>query len=135
VVKAVCLDTRVLSMFLKGKESAKKIIDDYKNKGFEIYTTTINITEYFMGVYKTNILSEEKLKFLRDFFFALHPRTIDYDISVMAGRINATILRGKEIGWRDLYIATITLQNGGILITSNKDHFKRIPDLEIIEYY
>ena len=135
MVKAVCLDTRILSAFLKKKESAKNIIDDFKDKEHEIYTTTINITEIFMGLFKINLVSEEKIKTLKEFFLALHPRTIDYDICVLSGKLYASILRGKEIGWRDTFIAAITLLNGKKIITSNPEHFKRISELEVIEYY
>ena len=29
MVKSVCLDTRIVSNYLKGKDSAKKVIDDF----------------------------------------------------------------------------------------------------------
>lgn len=88
-----------------------------------------------MGLYKVNVLSEEKLKFLKEFFYTLYPRTIDYEVSVLAGKLNATVLKGQEIGWRDLFIAAITLLNGRTIITGNLEHFKRIFDLVSIEYY
>jgi predicted nucleic acid-binding protein len=135
LIKAVCLDTRILSAFLKKKESAKNIINEFKDKGYEIYTTTINITEIFMGLFKISIVSEEKINIMKAFFLALHPRTIDYEICVLSGKLYASILKGREIGWRDTFIAAITLLNGKMIITSNPEHFKRISDLEAIEYY
>ena len=135
MIKAVCLDTRILSAFLKKKESAKKIIDEFEEKKYEIYTTMINITEIFMGLYKINLVPEEKIKSLKEFFLALHPRTLDYNTCVLSGKLYATVLRGKEIGWRDTFIAAITILNGKVIITSNPEHFNRISGLEIIEYY
>ena len=133
-MKAVCLDTRVLSSFLKGKQNALDLIDDYQSKGFEIYTTTVNISEFFMGMYKTNILSEKKIKELHDFFETLHPRPIDYKTGFLAGKLYSTELKGQEIGWRDTFIAASVLLNGQIIITSNYKHFKRVTDLEVIKF-
>ncbi len=133
-LKAICLDTRILSAFLKGKATAQKIVLEFIQKGYEVYTTTVNIAEYFWGAYKVNQLTETKQKELQDFFATLHPRELDYKASVLAGKLNATVLRGQEIGWRDLFIGTIVLLNGKQIISSNKDHFERVPDLKVIEY-
>lgn len=88
-----------------------------------------------MGLFKISIVSEEKINIMKAFFLALHPRTIDYEICVLSGKLYASILKGREIGWRDTFIAAITLLNGKMIITSNPEHFKRISDLEVIEYY
>ncbi|MHA1729605.1 MAG: type II toxin-antitoxin system VapC family toxin [Promethearchaeota archaeon] len=134
MVKAICLDTRIISHFLKGKKSAMDIINEYIEQGFEIYTTVVNITEYFLGLYKSNIVSDIKLKELENFFSTLHPRSLDYNAGLLAGKIVATILKGQEIGWRDTFIGAIVLLNGRMIITNNLKHFKRIPELEVIEY-
>ncbi|MHA1489977.1 MAG: type II toxin-antitoxin system VapC family toxin [Promethearchaeota archaeon] len=135
MVKAACLDTRILAFYLKGISSAQKLIEELKEKEYEIYTTMINITEFFMGIFKINNISEEKIRSLKLFFLSLHPRTLKYETCVLAGNLYATTLKGREIGWRDTFIAAITLLNGKTIITSNKNHFNRIPDIEIIEYY
>ena len=134
MLKAVCLDTRILSMFLKGKQSAKKLINNFKTKEFEVYTTTVNISEFFMGYYKTNIVVEDDVRRLKDFFWTLHPRSIDFEVAHLSGKLYATILKDQPIGWRDTFIAAITLLNGKKIVTSNVDHFKRIPELELFEY-
>ena len=133
-MKAVCLDTRILSAFLKGKQKALDLIDDFHSKGFEIYTTTVNVSEFFMGMFKTNILSEKKIKELHKFFKTLHPRPIDYDTGFLAGKLYSTELKGQEIGWRDTFIAASVLLNGQIIITSNYKHFERVTDLEVIKF-
>lgn len=134
MVKAICLDTRIISHFLKGKKPAKDIINEYIDQGFEIYTTVVNITEYFLGLYKTNVVSDTKLKELENFFHSLHPRSLDYNAGLLAGKIVATILKGQEIGWRDTFIAAIVLLNGQKIITNDLEHFKRIPELQVIKY-
>ena len=132
--KAICLDTCILSQFLHGKTAAQKLIEEYEEYGCEVYTTTINITEFFMGRYKVAEISDETLNSLKDFFVTLHPRPVDYEIAALAGKLWATTLRGQEIGWRDTYIAAIVLLNGQSIVTSNIEHFKRVPGLDVIEY-
>ena len=104
-MKAVCLDTGILSAFLKGKKIALEFINKYQSEGYEIYTTTVNISEFYMGVFKTNILSEKKIMKLNEFFKTLHPRPIDFEAGFLAGKLYSTELKGQEIGWRDTFIA------------------------------
>lgn len=122
-------------MFLKGKKSALELVNSLKRENSEFYTTTINISEFFMGYYKANIMTDENREKLRDFFKILNPKVLDYEAAELAGKLFATTLKDNSIGWRDTYIGAITLLNGKIIITSNKKHFERIPDLKIIEYY
>ena len=133
-IQAVCLDTRVLSQFLNRKQKAKQIIKQFQEKHYEIYTTTINISEFFIGLYKIHDVSNEELNDLKKFFNSLHPRSMTYESALYAGRLYGTILKGSVIGWRDTFIASIVKENGNAIITSNIGHFERIPGLEIIEY-
>jgi predicted nucleic acid-binding protein len=135
MLQAVCLDTRILSMFLKGKPAVKQILDEYKANRFELYTTTVNIAEFFMGYYKTHLVVEEDVSRLREFFWTLHPRAIDYEAAHLSGQLYATTLKDQPIGWRDTFIAAIVLLNGKKIITSNNEHFQRIPELEVIEFH
>ncbi len=136
-IKAICLDTRILSNFLKGKEAALQLMEKYKDQDFELYTTSINIAEYYNGLFKVkgNAISGKKIKELNDLFQSLHPRSLDYEAAYLAGKLFGTILKGHEIGWRDTFIAAIVLLNGKMIITSNIEHFQRIPDLNTIKYY
>jgi len=132
--QAVCLDTRVLSQFLNRKQKAKEIINEYQEKHYEIYTTTINISEFFMGLYKIHDITEPELQKLERFFQSLHPRSLSYMSSVYAGKLYGTILKGTVIGWRDTFIASIVKENGNTIITSNSNHFERVPGLNVVEY-
>ena len=133
-MKAVCLDTRLLSQYLNKKAKAKKTIEDFQQQGFDVYTTTINVTEFFMGLYNVREPSTEELDKLKDFFFTLHPFGVDYDTSLVAGKLFAHLSKGNAIGWRDTFIAAIVLQHGNIIVTSNPDHFNRVPKLSVVEY-
>jgi predicted nucleic acid-binding protein len=130
----VCLDTRLLSQYLNKKARAKKVIDDFQQQGFDVYTTTINVTEFFMGLYNVRDPSPAEMEKLKDFFLTLHPFGVDYDTSHVAGKLFAQLLKGNAIGWRDTFIAAIVLQHGKTIVTSNPDHFNRVPGLNVIEY-
>lgn len=134
--KAICLDTRILSNFLRGTEIALQMMEKYKSQGFELYTTSINVAEFYNGLFtvKKHTISEHKLKALNDLFKTLHPRALDYEAAYLAGKLFGTILKGREIGWRDTFIAAIVLLNGNTIITNNIEHFQRITDLKIIKY-
>ena len=41
---------------------------------------------------------------------------------------------GQLIGGNDLWIAATSLAHGMPLVTRNRDHFKRVPGLEVISY-
>jgi len=119
---------------LNKKVKAKKAIDEFQQQGFDLYTTTINVTEFFMGLYKVREASVAELEKLKDFFFTLHPFGVDYDTSLVAGKLFASMLKGNAIGWRDTFIAAIVLQHGNTIVTSNAEHFKRVPGLSVVEY-
>ena len=105
ITKAICLDTRILSQFLNRKQKAKQLVDEYQEKHYEIYTTTINVSEFFMGLYKIHDVNETEINELGKFFQTLHPRSLSYNSAVYAGKLYGTILKGNVIGWRDTFIA------------------------------
>ena len=52
--------------------------------------------------------------------------------SVMAGQIlNSLYGHGTPIGVEDLLIGAIALGNGLIVVSGNKKHFSRIPNLQV----
>ncbi len=122
-------------MYLKGKQSALELLNKLKEENCEFYTTTINISEFFMGYYKANVMTAENKEKLNAFFKILNPKGLDYESAELAGKLFATTLKGNAIGWRDTYIGAIAMLNGKTIITSNKKHFERISELKIIEYY
>ena len=135
--KSVCLDTRILSAYLRGKPAARKVIEQYKSEGYEIYTTTMNVAEIVMGLFKIGLVTEvteEKIKSLASFFHTLHPRPIDYPTAFLAGKMYATRLKGNDIGWQDTLIAASTCLNGKTIITGNVRQFQRIKELTVIEF-
>ena len=133
-MKAVCLDTRLLSQYLNKKEKAKKVIEDFQQRGFDVYTTTINVTEFFMGLYNVREPATTELEKLKDFFLTLHPFGVDYDVSLVAGRLFARLSKGNAIGWRDTFISAVVLQHGNTIVTSNPEHFERVPGLSVLAY-
>ncbi|NMC04293.1 MAG: type II toxin-antitoxin system VapC family toxin [Candidatus Lokiarchaeota archaeon] len=130
----MCLDTRLLSQYLNKKEKVKNVIEGFQQQDFDIYTTTILISEFFMGLYNVREPSTTELEKLKDFFLTLHPFGVDYDVSLLAGRLFARLSKGNAIGWRDTFIAAIVLQHGNIIVTSDPEHFNRVTGLNVVEY-
>ena len=133
MIKAICLDTRLLSRFLAKKKAAVELVGKWKEDQYEIYTTAINVSEMMMGLWKIGPISEKRIEELKNFFLDLHVRQLDLDAAMQTGRIFTDLSRGKEIGWRDTFIAAIVMNNGKKIITSNPAHFNKIPDLDVIE--
>jgi predicted nucleic acid-binding protein len=134
MIDSICLDTRILSRFLNGNQAARNLILEWQENGFEVYTTMVNVTEIFNGLLKISRLSDQKRAELDSLFATLHPRELDYATAVKAGELAAMQLQGLDIGWRDLFMAAIVSCNGNRIITSNVEHFKRVPGIDVIEY-
>jgi tRNA(fMet)-specific endonuclease VapC len=60
---------------------------------------------------------------------------VDRDTALMYGAVARDLrARGELIGTNDLWIAAAALRHGRALVTRNQDHFRRVPDLEILTY-
>jgi len=79
----------------------------------------VNVSELMMGLWKIGPISDQRVSELSTFFKDLHVRNLEFDAALIAGKIYGEILRGKETGWQDTYIAAIVLNNGKKIITSN----------------
>ncbi len=52
----------------------------------------------------------------------------------ISAEIHASLVRqGSQIGINDAHIAATALNYGFKLVTRNREHFGRIPDLEIVD--
>lgn len=56
--------------------------------------------------------------------------TPDYESARLWGHLSAE-LKSNTIGDPDLLIASIALSNKQVLVTRNKKHFERVPELEV----
>jgi tRNA(fMet)-specific endonuclease VapC len=70
-------------------------------------------------------------RFLHPFQVLPHTRDVCWTYSRLYRELRQ---RGRSIGSNDLWIAAAALVHGKAVVTSNVDHFGRIPGLEIVAY-
>ncbi|MFH1401338.1 MAG: type II toxin-antitoxin system VapC family toxin [Nanoarchaeota archaeon] len=123
MVKEICLDTDVIIDILKSNARAQHLA---KNLGaYEVYTTTANIFELFLR--KTNKDT------LESFVSAFHVLPFNYECARLASEIALSLdLKGRPVDFRDIFIASICIQNKLPLATFNTKHFSQIPGLKLV---
>jgi tRNA(fMet)-specific endonuclease VapC len=92
--------------------------------------TIITLAELKYGAYCSQKVSENLESILR-FLKKVKVLPLNYDAVERFGKIKAELRRsGQGIQDFDLLIASITLSHGGVLVTNNVGHFKRINGLK-----
>jgi tRNA(fMet)-specific endonuclease VapC len=123
-----CLDTDFLIDMSRNDKKAIDRINDLSIKGDILFTTTINMAEYYAGAFKSK--AKDAVKNAQEYLQQFSILTLDENASILWGRLYNE-LKSKSIGDRDLFIASIALTNKQVLITRNKKHFERVPGLKI----
>jgi tRNA(fMet)-specific endonuclease VapC len=126
----VCFDTDFLIAFLRNDHEAINKLEDLMIKHNTTATTTlVNAAELWKGVYHSKDKQKEisKVKWLLD---SLELLTLDYESARIVGELDANAKK-NPIGESDLLIASIAIVNKQTLITRNKKHFAKIPDLQV----
>lgn len=121
-------DTDVLIDFLRNRgDEATRIELELKTGG--LCTTAISAFELWVGA-----KSQQQKKAVGTLLNALSILPLDSQSATIAGDVFRTLeSNGETIGMADSLIAGICLQRDAILITRNKKHFKRVPNLKISE--
>ena len=127
-------DTTVLIDFLKGKESAVRVIK--KASENQIFTTEINVFELIVGAHIAQGKKQARIEKIQSMLSKLIVLPLNRASSLKAGEVAGTLLKeGKRIEETDCLIAGIALANGiKNIITNNKKHFERIQEIEVISY-
>jgi len=126
----ILIDTTVL---VEIDRNRKEIITLIKKlvKEHELYLSVITVSEILTGAYlrKDHDLAAIKAKLLMG---QMNWVDVDPLIAEKAGEINAfLIINGLKIEFPDVLIAATSLVlKCDLLISSNKDHFQRIPALK-----
>lgn len=96
--------------------------------------TIFNHGELFEGTYLTsNVAKSQRIMAIFLKKFEIVPFLLEN--SLIFARISAELQKkGKFIGDLDILIASIVIGNNDVLYTHNIDHFKRVPDLKIIDW-
>lgn len=132
-MKPALVDTDILSEFLRG---SPKVI-----KNIEIYLQTYDAINFSIITYYeilNGLLYKDAKKQLQKFTnFAELNKVLPLTITAtrMAAEIFADLRKkGQPIGHTDSLIAGISLANNLQLVTNNVEHFKRIKNLDVINW-
>ena len=129
----VCLDTDVLIDYMrKPSDAVKRIMKGALDRKVSVCTTSVNTFEIWLGAHlapKPMELIEET----KDFLDQLEVVNFDYETSVEAGRVMASLRKsGQVIEIRDLFVGCVCKVSDMPLITRNLKHYKRIHGLKVL---
>lgn len=100
----------------------------------ELAVTAISVGELMHGVYKSAQI-EENLARLSVLLAEVIVLPFDEQSAGRFGRIKAELERaGEKLGDLDLQIASVALERGVPLVTHNREHLKRMPELVIEDW-
>ena len=129
----ICLDSDCIIDFLKGKNEAVEIVNQYKD---EIVTTEINRFEIFFGVYIRKEISEKEENAAKSFFDSIEVLSFEENCGERAARFLASLSKkGNIIDQNDVLIGSVMINNGcKKIITRNEKHFSRMEEITVIAY-
>jgi tRNA(fMet)-specific endonuclease VapC len=140
------LDTNTLSNLQRGNSSIKEHLEMFDRNNIAI--TIITAEEEIKGRFKTiqnanKVSASGKLEFDKLILaYELFKNTLEdlkslniLEFSQDASKIYENLLQQKiRIGTQDLRIAAITLSVDGVLVTSNRRDFEKIPNLNFEDW-
>jgi predicted nucleic acid-binding protein len=122
----IVADSDVLIDALRGREPAKGRIAEELGKG-ALATTAVSVFELLSGA-KT-AAAKKNVRRLLDAVLIL---PLDERAGETAAEVRKNLeAKGATIGMADYLIAGICLYRSAILLTRNKGHFERIPNLTL----
>ncbi len=122
----VCLDTDVIINFLRNRNESVLLIQQIIEAGDILTTTNINTFELWKGIHK----SYEKEKSLNEFLLKIKTLPFEDKASKKAAEIFEFLKeKGKMVDELDVMIGAISILNNEKILTFNKKHFEKIPDI------
>lgn len=122
----IVADTDVLIDFLQGREPAAERVARELERG-RLVTTVVTRFELLAGA-----RNERQRASLRRILEAVRCLALDPSGADRAAEIRRLLeSKGESIGMADSLIAGITLEQGATLLTRNRRHFERVPDLPL----
>ncbi len=123
------LDTNFLIYLLRNKEAAE-VADYYTNPK----TTTITLFELYYGANRS-VKQKESISEINSLLKSVELLPFDKSAAEKAGEIQAGLMNsGIPIDIQDVLIAGIVMSRKEELVTSDINHFKRIPGLKCISW-
>ena len=134
----ILIDSNILIDVLKKKQNVIAALENYRDEGVGI--SVLSIYEIKIGIF---VLRDEDPKFnaerrldeLEKLMEMCDVFSVDPEIASRGSEIIADlIVKGQIIDPIDVLIgSTCICRNGSAVLTQNKDHFDRIPDLTVLE--
>ncbi len=127
------LDTNICIYLLNGN---KKIESKIKSIGiYSIAITNTVLAELYFGAYNS-VKIKENVTRIDEFRKNLTVIQEDAESSRLFGKLKAELKStGNLIDDFDILIASIALVNDCTIITNNENHFKRIKNLAVVNWY
>jgi tRNA(fMet)-specific endonuclease VapC len=123
------IDSDVVAGYLKGQDSARILLEPLFPDGLAI--SIITYAEVYEGVYygRDRRRHEQGFRaFLRAVAVLYLTQVVARRYAVLRGRLRQ---QGQLIDQPDLFIAATALQHDLILVTRNRQHFERVPGLQL----
>ncbi len=125
----VCLDTSFIVDLLRRDRAAEKKLEEYVERDEPLTTTPITVAELFEGAYASRRKSEEVQK-VREVLEHLQLLELSIPVCEKYGMlVNELKRQGLMLGDLDVLIGSAAAVHREILLTRNKRHFERIPEL------
>lgn len=127
----VCLDTSFIIDLFRKNPAAEEKLQLFLERDERITTTPITVAELYKGAYSSKRKRDEVRKITE---VLQHLELLELSISVCERygvTVNDLRARGLMVGDLDILIASAASVNKEILLTRNKDHFRRIPGLVV----
>ena len=120
------LDTNVVINFIKGIDSAQKVIAEIKN---DCCVSSITLGELMFGAKKSKLSEFNKNKYI-SFCNFVGTLEIDFNVAQVYGDIKHQLSEeGKLIPENDIWISAVALSKGLTLISYDK-HFQNVKGLD-----
>jgi predicted nucleic acid-binding protein len=125
----VSLDTSIVVEIERRNEGIIEIIEELMKK-HEIFISAVVQSEIFTGTYLRDDYEKATQK-AKGLFSKFETIPLNTEIAEIIGQINAFLIAdGSVIEYQDVAIAaTFRYNRGDYLLTKNKKHFIRIPEL------
>lgn len=126
------LDTDIIIDFLRNGIDRLSIFKKIKERDAQAYVSSITMFELYNGAFlSTN--PKQKLEDLAKLFKAIPVIPFDKGQSYVASKIYTYLVKkGSSLDMRDVLISACAVSINLKLLTNNRKHFERIPELELL---
>ena len=126
------LDTDTCIYWLNGEEKIRRRIEQVEPASLKV--TVISLAELRYGAYNSRNV-DDNLNNIENFLRIVRVLPLDNDAADRFGKIKVDLRNeGRIIEDDDILIAALTLSHGGVLVTNNVEHFKRISALNYVNW-